>query len=541
MLPILPTAPSRTDPVNFSAEADAWVAALPAWTDAVNAIEGSLQASTLIGTSTTSLSVGTGSKGFTSQSGKAWLVGAYLFIVATSDNTKVMQGKVTSYNSSTGSLVVDVNLASGSGTYSSWDIGVANPAIGYNNSATIAGTVTSQHPTDPACITNVNGTNALYMHSTSGASEINELRALPLLFAVNGAERMRIDASGNVGINAPAAASKLTVKQPATSNGITLEASADASRLQTYTDGTVWAVDATVGGSGSYQPITFKTNGSERMRIDTSGNVGIGTDSPNRPITINNTNAQIQFVNSNTGTAATDGLLVGMGGASSSDAYINQLENANLIFNTNGTERARFTSTGLFGIGGTPTTKLEVFGSTGNIQFSTTGNKITFTRNGANYIACAGASGSVNYAAATHSFYNEAETVERLRIDINSNILSVANGGIGYGAGSGGSVTQATSKSTGVTLDKVSGQITMNAAALAANTSVFFLVTNSAITATDNVVVNLKGGYATYGTYDVKAEGIAAGSFVITLRNISAGSLSEAVVLSFAIIRGSTT
>lgn len=230
-----------------------------------------------------------------------------------------------------------------------------------------------------------------------------------------------------------------------------------------------------------------------------------------------------------------------MGGASSSDAYINQLENANLIFNTNGTERARFTSTGLFGIGGTPTTKLEVFGSTGNIQFSTAGNKITFTRNGANYITCAGASGSVNYAAATHSFYNEAETVERLRIDTNSNILSVANGGIGYGAGSGGLVTQATSKSTGVTLNKVSGQITMNAEALDANTPVFFLVTNSAITATDNVVVNLKGGYATYGTYDVKAEGIAAGSFVITLRNISAGSLSEAVVLSFAIIRGSTT
>ena len=139
MLPILPPAPSRTDPANFSAAADAWVAALPAWTDAVNAIEGSLQASTLIGTSTTSLSVGTGAKGFASQAGKAWLVGAYLFIVAATDNTKVMQGKVTAYNSSTGSLVVDVNLASGSGTYSNWNIGVANPAVGVSGGLTVSG------------------------------------------------------------------------------------------------------------------------------------------------------------------------------------------------------------------------------------------------------------------------------------------------------------------------------------------------------------------------------------------------------------------
>lgn len=306
MLPILPNAPSRTDPVNFSAQADAWVAALPAWTDAVNAIEGSLQASTLVGTSTTSLSVGTGAKGFTSQAGKAWLVGSYVFIVATTDNSKIMQGKITAYNSSTGSLVVDVNLASGTGTYASWNIGISNPAIGYNNSVNIGGGTTA---------------NWFGMNSTGTPTGLS------------------------TGIAAPAS--------------------------------------------------------------DTLG------------------------------------------------LYTN--------------------------------------------------------------------------------------TIERAHIDASGNLLLTANAGVGYGAGSGGTVTQGTSKSTGVTLNKVSGQITMNAASLAANTSITFLVTNSTVLATDNVIVNLKGGYASYGTYDVKAEGIAAGSFVITLKNVSGGSLSEAVVLTFSVIRGSTT
>jgi hypothetical protein len=70
------------------------------------------------------------------------------------------------------------------------------------------------------------------------------------------------------------------------------------------------------------------------------------------------------------------------------------------------------------GIGiASPTVKLEVAGSLGNYQFAATGNRLTLTRNGANFVNCAGASGSINYAAATHSFYDETEATIRTQID----------------------------------------------------------------------------------------------------------------------------
>lgn len=116
----------------------------------------------------------------------------------------------------------------------------------------------------------------------------------------------------------------------------------------------------------------------------------------------------------------------------------------------------------------------------------------------------------------------------------------IATGGIGYGVGAGGTVTQITSKATSVTLDKVTGQITMQAASLAAATSVSFTLANSAIAVTDVVVVNVKSG-GTANAYQATISSIAAGSCAITLRNITAGALAEAVVLQFAVIKGSNT
>jgi predicted ThiF/HesA family dinucleotide-utilizing enzyme len=109
---------------------------------------------------------------------------------------------------------------------------------------------------------------------------------------------------------------------------------------------------------------------------------------------------------------------------------------------------------------------------------------------------------------------------------------------IGYSASAQGTVTQATSKSTGVTLNKSAGQITMNNAALASVTNVAFTLTNSLISANDVMIVNVAGGAATAGTYNVFTSTLAAGSATIVLRNISAGSLSEAVVINYAIIHG---
>ena len=107
---------------------------------------------------------------------------------------------------------------------------------------------------------------------------------------------------------------------------------------------------------------------------------------------------------------------------------------------------------------------------------------------------------------------------------------------IGYTAAAQGTVTQATSKSTAVTLNKPAGTITMNNASLATATNATFTLNNSFISANDTVILTIAGGQATPGSYNVFANGLASGSVSISLRNISGGSLSEAVVINFAII-----
>ena len=107
---------------------------------------------------------------------------------------------------------------------------------------------------------------------------------------------------------------------------------------------------------------------------------------------------------------------------------------------------------------------------------------------------------------------------------------------LGYTANAQGSVTQATSKSTAVTLNKSAGVITMNNASLATATNATFTLNNSLISANDTIILTIAGGQATAGSYNVFANSLAAGSVSITLRNISGGSLSEAIVVNYCLI-----
>ncbi len=119
--------------------------------------------------------------------------------------------------------------------------------------------------------------------------------------------------------------------------------------------------------------------------------------------------------------------------------------------------------------------------------------------------------------------------------DISGANLVLVDEQLGYTADAQGTVTQATSKSTAVTLNKSAGQITMNNAALAAATNVTFTLNNSFISSNDIVILNVSSG-ATAGAYNCWVSGLSAGAATITVRNISAGSLSEAVVINFALI-----
>jgi 1-aminocyclopropane-1-carboxylate deaminase/D-cysteine desulfhydrase-like pyridoxal-dependent ACC family enzyme len=106
---------------------------------------------------------------------------------------------------------------------------------------------------------------------------------------------------------------------------------------------------------------------------------------------------------------------------------------------------------------------------------------------------------------------------------------------LGYTAAAQGTVTQATSKATAVTLNKSAGRITMNGAALAGNTAESFTLNNSLISSNDVLIVNVSAG-GTAAAYTTYISSMTAGSAVVTLRNMTAGSLSEAVVINFALI-----
>jgi hypothetical protein len=115
-------------------------------------------------------------------------------------------------------------------------------------------------------------------------------------------------------------------------------------------------------------------------------------------------------------------------------------------------------------------------------------------------------------------------------------LSSTPAGGVGYAAGAGGTVTQITSKATGVALNTLSGAITLNNAALNAGVVVSFTLTDTSIAATDVMILNHDSG-GTVGAYLLNAQ-CGAGSALITVTNISAANLSEAIVIQFAVIKG---
>lgn len=108
---------------------------------------------------------------------------------------------------------------------------------------------------------------------------------------------------------------------------------------------------------------------------------------------------------------------------------------------------------------------------------------------------------------------------------------------LGYASGAQGAVTQGTSKSTGVTVNASMGRITTDSATLNTLTNVTFTLTNNLISVKDVIILNVSSG-ATSGAYNCWISSMSAGTCTITLRNISGGNLSEAVVINFAIIHG---
>ena len=106
--------------------------------------------------------------------------------------------------------------------------------------------------------------------------------------------------------------------------------------------------------------------------------------------------------------------------------------------------------------------------------------------------------------------------------------------GIGYSSGAGDNIIQQSSRTTGVTINNVTGLITLFSAAGSA-TPTSFTVTNSSVVHTDVIILNQSTGT---DLYELHVTDVAEGSFQITFFT-TGGTTTETPIFNFAIIKGS--
>lgn len=220
-------------------------------------------------------------------------------------------------------------------------------------------------------------------------------------------------------------------------------------------------------------------------------------------------------------------------------------------FATNSAEAMRINATGTMGLGVSPSAwganfKAIDAGTRGAFMGASGGAYLTYNcyYDGSNWIYKATTVASVySNELGAHKFLiaasgtsgSVATFVQAATIDTNGNMLVTGAGGLGYGSGSGGTVTQQTSRTNGVTLDKTNGAITLVSAAGSA-TWQSFIVTNNKVAATDTIIVNQKSGT---DLYMLSVTAVSTGSFRISFAT-TGGTTTEQPVFNFAVIKAVT-
>jgi hypothetical protein len=180
-----------------------------------------------------------------------------------------------------------------------------------------------------------------------------------IAFAEGGAEAMRIDSSGNVGIGTSSPdlyAGRSTLSVNGSTGGIiTLQANGTQKlRMFTGTNSNIGALTGTLDiATGDASALTLSTNSSERMRIDSSGNVGIGTSSPSNKFVVSNAGAagaETRLVHGDGSTAGASFLSYNRSGAAFTPL---EISGSYLKFSVSDVEKARIDSSGNLLVGTT--------------------------------------------------------------------------------------------------------------------------------------------------------------------------------------------
>ena len=296
------------------------------------------------------------------------------------------------------------------------------------------------------------------------------------------------------------------------------------------TTGVEIGATAAVAANLASQPILFNWyNGSSALGLvnihaDSTGNLNLNTNLVAQSASITGTGA---FLN-NQSSGGRQWLISSSGSSSTGGA--GNLGFTDITDSVNAITVLISGSVANFGIDTTaPTAPLHVHAATNQNLLVQINSGLTITANNdAN-----NANVPLNIAATALSLNATTATFS------GSALSKSPSGGVGYATGAGGTVTQATSKSTGVALNKLSGAITTTSDALAAGAIVSFVLTDTSIAATDTLSLNhISGG--TIGAYTLNAAA-AAGSATIYVRNATAGSLSEAITIEFNVIKGVTS